>query len=175
MIGLAKLAAAVALLALVRQGQDPAKLLQLEQKFREQTDPVHRAKALAKLASGEIRAAQEEIRAGQTDQALGRLDRFRDDAREVYQALQASGINAVKRPAGFQELQIALRESVRRLRDIIFGLSLERRGGFVTAQQDLDQINNQLLQDLFPPPPPPKPRRKRHARLPRSLAPRAPS
>jgi hypothetical protein len=174
-IGLAKLAAAVALLALVSQGQDPAKLLQLEQKFREQTDPVHRAKALAKLASGEIRAAQEEIRTGQPDQALSRLDRFRDNARDVYQALQASGINAVKRPAGFQELQIALRESVRRMRDVIFGLSLERRGGFVTVQQDLDRINNQLLQDLFPPPPPPKPKKKKHAGLGGALGPRAPA
>jgi hypothetical protein len=147
--GLIQLVAAATLFALLSHSQDPMKLLRLEQKFQEQTDPVHQAKALAKLGPEEIRAAQDEIRAGQVDQALTRLQHFRDNARNVQRALEASGINAVKKPGGFQELQIALRESVRRLRDIIFGLSLERRGAFVEVRQDLDQVNNHLLQDLF--------------------------
>lgn len=136
----------------------------MEQKFREQTDPVHRAKALAKLGPEEIRAAQEEIQAGQVDHALARLQRYSDDARNVQHALEASGINAVKKPGGFQELQIAVRESVRKMRDIIFGLSLQHRSAFAGVRQDLDQVNNHLLQDLFPPPPPPKPKKMKKKR-----------
>jgi hypothetical protein len=142
------------------KGQDSANLQRLEQQFQEQSNPVRRAKDLGKLSKEEIRAVRAEILTGQIDQAADRVDRYRDEVCKTEQALMASGIDAVRKPGGFQELQIAIRESVGKLRDIILAVPLNRRRRFEAARDDLVRIDNQLLQELFPPPPVPRARQQ---------------
>jgi uncharacterized coiled-coil DUF342 family protein len=154
--GVAKLAFALLALLLMPFAQNQKKLLKLENKFQEQKDAVHRAKALAKLLPKEVEMASHEVRDGHMDQAIGRLEQYRDQVVQVHQELLATGRNPVKKSSGFKELQISLRESVRKLRDLIFNLPLENRQPFEAVRQDLSHVNNQLLQELFPPRPPPK-------------------
>lgn len=159
--GLAKLAGAVLLLSLAFPGQNPKKLRRLEAKFERQKGAVHQAKALAKLLPKEIEMAAEEIQAGEYDQGVARLEHWGNTAQQVHDALVATGRNAVRKPAGFTELQVAMRVSLRGLRDIIFSLPLGRRHQAETVQANLSQINSQLLQELFPPPRPSKPKRRK--------------
>jgi hypothetical protein len=152
---------AFALLALLFPfAQNQKKLLKLENKFQKQKDAVHRAKALAKLLPKEVEMVSHEVHTGQREQAVERLEQYRDLVVRVHQELLATGRNPVKKSSGFKELQISLRESVRKLRDLIFNLPLESRRPFEAVRQDLSHVNNQLLQELFPPRPPPK--KKKH-------------
>ena len=162
----AKLAITALLALLVLPfSQNPKKLLKMEQKFQEQTDAVHRAKELAKLLPKEVQMSSREVHQGQMAPAIERLEKYRDLVVRVHQELLATGRNPVKHSSGFKELQISLRESVRKLRDLIFYLPLERRQRFETVRQDLDQVNSELLQELFPPPRP-RPRKEKHPAFP---------
>jgi len=133
-------------------------LQKLEQNFQKQKDPVHRAKALAKLLPKEVEAAGLKVKAGQVDEGIEMLTHYRDETRHVYQALVATDRNPVKKPDGFMQLQIALRESVRRLRSVLYIVPYERRQRVEAVRADMEQLNAQLLQQLFPPPHP-KPRK----------------
>jgi hypothetical protein len=137
-------------------GVNQKRLTKLEAKFKEQKGAVHQAKVLAKLLPAEVQMASEEIQQGEIDQGMARLERWSNRTQQVHDALIATGHNPVKRPAGFTELQVALRESLRGLRDIIFSMPLGRRHPAETVRSNLSQINSQLLQELFPPPPLPK-------------------
>jgi hypothetical protein len=156
-----QIVSAVLLLALLPHPQDMKKLRKLEHNFEKQKDPVHRAKALAKLITREVDVASAEIRKGEINEGVARLERYRDLARRVHEELLATGRNPVKKPDGFMQLQIALRESVRRLNDLIFLIPIGRREPVEVVREDLDRINAQLLAELFPPPKP-KPKKKKH-------------
>lgn len=168
MTGSATLASFMVLLSLALPVQNPKQLQKqirnlekLERKFQDQKGAVHQAKVLAKLLPKEVQMAAEEIREGEFDQGVERLERWSDQAEEVHDALIATGRNPVKKPAGFTDLQVALRESIRGLRNIIFSLPLGRRHRAEGVRANLSQINSQLLQELFPPPPPPKKEKKK--------------
>lgn len=137
----------------LKEQKDVAKL---EAKFEREKDAVRQAKVLAKLLPKEVSMASEEIQQGEFDQGIARLQHWSVQTQQVHDALIATGRNAVKRPAGFTELQVALRESLRGVRDIIFSMPLGHRRRAETVQTDLSQINSQLLQELFPPPTPKK-------------------
>ncbi|HVC00458.1 MAG TPA: hypothetical protein VNJ12_14155 [Candidatus Dormibacteraeota bacterium] len=154
MIGRTQFAGVMLLFSLALHGQQPTrKLLKLEAKFQDQKGAVKRAKTLAKLLPEEVRVAAEEIQEGEFDQGVARLEHWSAEAQQAHDALIATGRNAVKKPDGFTELQVALRESLRGLRNIVFYLPLGRRHSAETVQAHLSRINSQLLQELFPPPP----------------------
>ncbi len=150
----------VALLAsFLPLAQSPGQVRQvqkLEQKFVSEKDPVNRAKALAKLLPREIDEAAAEIRGGNTSAGISRLQHYRDVARQVHQALLGMGRLPAKKPEGFMQLQIALRESLRRLSDLLFLIPLGQRDPVEVVRSDLSLLNSQLLQELFPPPAPRK-------------------
>lgn len=131
--------------------QNPKKLQEMEQKFQEQTDPVNRAKELAKLLPKEIEMASKQVRQGAAADAIQRLERYRDEVVKAHQALLATGNNPVKKSAGFRQLQISLRESLRRLRGLVTDAPLESQQQLENVRQDLEKVNSQLLEELFPP------------------------
>ena len=158
-----KLAPVLLLLAPPASAQDAKRLVKaeqevkhLEQKYEKEQkkDAVHQAKALAKLLPKVVEAAGLEIQAGQVDQGIGALTHYRDEAQRVYQALLATNRNAVKKPDGFKQLQIALRESVRGLRAVAYQMPFSRRSSVEAVRADLEQLNGQILQKLFPAPKP---------------------
>jgi hypothetical protein len=67
--------------------------------------------------------------------------------------LKATGRNAEKQPAGFRELQIHARKSLRQVTQVVLGAPFDQREPFAAAQHDIEQIDQQLIQMLFPPPP----------------------
>jgi hypothetical protein len=64
--------------------------------------------------------------------------------------LIVTGVDAEKKPAGFKELQISLRETIRRVDDLIFTLNLDKRPFFREVRNDLFANQNQLIDKLFP-------------------------
>ena len=65
-------------------------------------------------------------------------------------ALRGTGVDAERKPAGFKELQISLRETIRRVDDLIFTLNVDKRPFFREVRNDLFMFQNELIDDLFP-------------------------
>jgi hypothetical protein len=118
--------------------------------YQAETDPVRKAKILGKLGSLEVRQARADLRAGEDDKSLGVLEHYRDEVRATVEALSATGVNAERHPAGFKELQIGLRQTVRQLDDLIAAATFDKRESFQAVRSDLIGLQNSLINALFP-------------------------
>jgi hypothetical protein len=118
--------------------------------YATQTNPVERAKILAKLAPREMAAARALANAGNDDQAMAALGKFRDEVVETSRALIDSSTDASRHPNGFRELQISLRMFLRRLDDMTLSVQQDERSGFRDIKSDLETAQNSLIDALFP-------------------------
>jgi hypothetical protein len=120
------------------------------EKYQQETNPVHKARALAKLAKPQIDLARKQLNAGDEVASLHTLEQFRDECQKTFAALKATGINAVKKPSGFKQLQIAIRQSIYGINDLILALPVDKRIFFRAVRTDLINVQNQLIDALFP-------------------------
>ena len=127
-------------------------LNKLEVQCQSETNPVQKAKLLAKLGPLEVDEAARRIGENQDEAAMASLERFRDDVRSTADALTAMQVNAARHPAGFKELQIGLRESLRRLGDLVLQVSSDQQPRFEALRSDLSATQNSLIEALFPSP-----------------------
>jgi hypothetical protein len=118
--------------------------------YEAESDTVRKAKILAKLGPLEIAEARANVRAEKEEQALALLEKYRDEVGKTAEALAATGVDAQRRPAGFKELQISLRESIRHLDDLILSLPVDTRQFFQAVRSDLSATQNLLFDALFP-------------------------
>jgi hypothetical protein len=128
--------------------QDP--LTKLRAEYAAQTNPVDKAKALAKLAPHEMTAARALSKAGDDVKALAALGKYRDEAVATTHALIATGVDASRHSRGFRELQIGLRMFIQRLDDLTLSLQQDERSAFRDVKADLEMAQNSLIDALFP-------------------------
>jgi hypothetical protein len=119
-------------------------------RYDQETDPVRKARALAKLGDDQIDEARKQLKAGDDVASLHILEQYRDEIQHTAEALKATGLDAEKKPAGFKELQISLRECVRRVDDLILSLPVDKRPFFREVRTDLVKTQNELIDALFP-------------------------
>ena len=119
-------------------------------KYQHEGDPVRRARDLAKLGDEQIDLARRQLKADQEVDSLHTLEQYRDEVRETVTALIGMGVDAERKPAGFKELQISLRETIRRIDDLILTLNVDKRPFFREVRNDLFTNQNQLIDKLFP-------------------------
>ena len=148
------------ILAVVSPAAAQDALLKMRAEYAAESNPVDKAKILAKLGSRELAAVRAHLNEGDEEKALAVLEQYRVAVRDTAQALSALGINASRRPSGFRELQISLRVSIRRLDDLILSLQLDSRPLFRAVRSDLETVENSLIDALFPVQ---EPRRSRNA------------
>jgi hypothetical protein len=129
-------------------------LTKMQAQYAAETNTVDKAKILAKLGPRELSVARDWIKAGDSDKALSELRQYSDSVRQTTDALVASGIDASRHAAGFKELQISLRDSLRRLNDLILSSHQDLRPDFRSVRTDLEAAQNALIDALFPAPPP---------------------
>jgi hypothetical protein len=119
-------------------------------KYQTETDPVRKSRALAKLGDEQVDLAKKQLKAEDEVASLHTLELYRDEVRDTVAALKGMGIDAERKPAGFKELQISLRETIRRIDDLILTLNVDKRPFFREVRNDLFMYQNELIDDLFP-------------------------
>jgi hypothetical protein len=119
-------------------------------RYEQETDPVRKARALVKLGDDQIDEARRQLKDGNDVASLHALEQYRDEIQHVAEALKATGVDPEKKPAGFKELQISLRETVRRIDDLILSLPVDKRPFFREVRSDLVKTQNDLIDALFP-------------------------
>ena len=142
--------AAIAVLALFAPLAAQDRLATELARYEQEADPVRKARALAKLGDDQIDEARRQLKAGDDVASLHTLEQYRDEIQHTAEALKATGFDAEKKPAGFKELQISLRESVRRIDDLVLSLPVDKRPFFRGVRTDLVKTQNELIDALFP-------------------------
>jgi hypothetical protein len=118
-------------------------------KYQHETDPVHKSRALVKLGDDQIDLAKKQLKEDEVA-SLHTLEQYRDEVHDMVTALNAMGVDAERKPAGFKELQISLRETIRRIDDLILTLAVDKRPFFRAVRNDLFTDQNVLIDELFP-------------------------
>ena len=112
--------------------------------YQHETDPVRKARALAKLGDEQVDLAKKQLKAEDEVASLHTLEQYRDEVQDTVAALNAMGVDAERKPAGFKELQISLRETIRRIDDLILTLNVDKRPFFRAVRNDLFMDQNEL-------------------------------
>jgi hypothetical protein len=145
-VGWAVLMIVVAASSVVAQDRVP----ELRARFQNETNPVHKAKIIPRLADAEFSDIDNQVAAGHLDDAASIAEKVRDEAHTAQQALDGMKRDAENHPDGYRQLQISVRESVRRLNDILTGLAGDDQKPFQEVRDDLEKLNQQLIHQLFP-------------------------
>jgi hypothetical protein len=123
---------------------------ELRARFEKETDAVRKAGLVAPLADSEFRDMHEKIDAGDLAAAADVAGRVRDEAEAGKKALDAKHRDAEVHPEGYKKLEISVRESVRRLDDIMVSLAKDEQKPFAEVRADLETLNRELIHQLFP-------------------------
>jgi hypothetical protein len=125
------------------------RLNEYETQYQNEKDPVRKARLLGQIGPLQIDRARTTFKDGQDEKALDMIGRYRDQVRAAWDALLATGVNPVKKPAGFKELQIGLRVTLRRLDDFILGIPQDKQPWFRGVRTDIAETENRLIDALF--------------------------
>jgi DNA-binding response OmpR family regulator len=145
-----RIAAICATLALATQLAAQDRLAIMLTQYQHETDPVRKARILIKLGDDQVEEAKKRLKDGEDVASLHILELYRDEVKETVAGLEAGGVDAEKKPGGFKELQISLRETVRRVDDLILTLPVDKRPFFREVRTDLANAQNELIDSLFP-------------------------
>jgi hypothetical protein len=123
---------------------------ELRSRFEKETDPVRKARLVAQLADAEFRDMHEKIDDGNLSDAAEIAGRVRDEARASKKLLDAKSRDAEAHPEGYKQLEISVRESIRRLDDIMVSLAKDEQQPLAEVRKDLDELDRQMIHQLFP-------------------------
>jgi hypothetical protein len=126
------------------------RLAQYKTQFDNERDPVRKAKILVKLSESQFQQIRSEADSGKVDEGLRDLETLRDECVSTHEALKAKAVDPERKSAGFKELEISVRESLHRLREVLAGLSGEDEKHYAKVRVQLEQLNNELIKELFP-------------------------
>jgi hypothetical protein len=129
-------------------GQD--RLADLRSRFSHESDPVRKAKLMPDLGNAEFREIESDLLAERLPDALTVLQQYRDEAQSCEKELDAKNVDAEQHPAGFKQLEFSLRESLRRLDDLLVTLTRDDQVPFQAVRNDIDDMNRHLIHELFP-------------------------
>ena len=145
-----RIAATIAALALATALAAQDRLAIALGQFQHETDPVRKARVLSKLGDDQVEEAKKELKSGEDVASLHTLEQYRDEVRATVDGLEAGGVDPEKKPAGFKELQISLRETIRHVDDLILTLPVDKRPFFRDVREDLAKAQYELIDSLFP-------------------------
>ncbi|MGH9715795.1 MAG: hypothetical protein ACRD4R_03565 [Candidatus Acidiferrales bacterium] len=128
----------------------PDRAPELRARFEHETNPVRKAKLMQKLGSAEFKDIEKDVAAGRLAQAARIFHQYRAEAELSSKDLDETGVNAVKKSAGFKQLQFSVREAVRRADRLISTMTVDRQIPFRRDRDSLEELNSHLLQELFP-------------------------
>ena len=113
-------------------------------------DPVKKAKDVVRQGELQLAQVRREVRDENFDAALRVLRDYRDAIKSAHVGLRASGKDAEKKPNGFKNLQIHIRQNMARLGQTVLTVPVDQREPFEAIRKELDTIDRELIDALFP-------------------------
>jgi hypothetical protein len=145
---IAGLALAAALLSGPVIAQD--RTAEIRSRFSKETDPVRKAKILPQLSDSEFHEIQPLLVSGNLTGAAAIATQLADEAESAVKGLDAKVRDPEKHAEGYRQAEISVRNSQRRINDILVGLSADDQKTFLDARNRLDELERHLIRELFP-------------------------
>jgi hypothetical protein len=123
---------------------------EIEARIERESNPVKKAKLEIELGSLKLEKAGQAYARDDTEAGAKLLDACKVWMQQAWALLEASGRDAVHKPQGFKDLDIALREGARKLDDLQRGVPSAERGAIQHAAKELDAVHQRVLSALFP-------------------------
>ena len=123
----------------------------LQARIEREPNPVKKAKFEVRLGRVKLAQAIAAYDKGDLDRSNALAAAYLAEMKGAWQRLRDTGRNAVKKPEGFRELDIALREDARVLDDLAHRIPYNDRGPVTEVAHAVDQLHGEVLAALFPP------------------------
>lgn len=130
-----------------RRGPSEAELLD---RISRERNPVKKAKLEVRLANVKLKQAISAYDERKLSQGSTLLAAYLDDMNEAWHTLQATGRDATRKPQGFMDLEISLREGLRDLLDVRGRVYYAERGPIDHTRTEIGSLHAQVLSALFP-------------------------
>lgn len=111
---------------------------------------MRRAQDMPKLGELEFEEITRDVDAGKLPEGLAVLKEYRDEISSCEKALDAQKINAEKHPKGYKQLEISLRQSLRKLNNLLVSFTSDEQAPFAEVRRSLEDLNRHLIHELFP-------------------------
>ncbi len=128
----------------------PDKTAELRSRFVKETNPVKKARILPQLADAEFLQVQAQLKADNAAEAGAIVEQMAEEAATSHAALEAKGRDPEEHPQGYRELEISVRQTLRRIDAILAGLTTDEQAPFQEARSQMDDLDRKLLRELFP-------------------------
>jgi hypothetical protein len=123
----------------------------LQARIEREQNPVKKAKFEVRLGRVKLTQAIAAYDKGDLDRSNALAAAYLVEMKGAWQRLRGTGRNAEKKPEGFRELDIALREDARVLDDLAHRIPYNDRGPVAEVAHAVDQLHGEVLAALFPP------------------------
>ena len=125
-------------------------------RLRRESDPVRKAKIEIRLSRLKLSQAMSACGKGDFEATNELLAAYLERIKSAWATLKASGRQAHKKPAGFKDLDIALREDSRYLEDLRHRVPYMARSPVDKVAEEVEVLRSEVLKALFPTEPPRK-------------------
>lgn len=142
------------------QSEIQERVQKLQERFDHETNAVSKAKLVPKLGDAQFEESRAATKAGDFDRAGLIFEKYRDNVHEALAALEKTGHNAERKPAGYKQLQMHVQKALRELNDTLLVAPAQYHPPLQLVQRDLNQMDDELLRLLFPKRPDAAPRPK---------------
>jgi len=123
---------------------------ELRARFVKELDPIHKAKLLPALSDSEFGEIQALLAAENLPEASHVATELAEEAETAVKALDAKGRDPEKHPEGYKQVEFSVRSSLRRIDYVLVGLSADNQVLFLAVRGRLNDLERQLIHDLFP-------------------------
>ncbi len=126
------------------------KVQELQARFDQEPDPVHKAKLLEKLGDAQFAEARTAGQAGDYSAVGLLMEKYRDNVRIALKGLKKRQQDAEKHPEGYKQMQFHVDKALRELDQILVVAPAEYKPPLRLVRRDLVAMNDELLRMLFP-------------------------
>jgi hypothetical protein len=118
--------------------------------IQRERNPIRKAKLEVQLANLKLGQAVSAYDGRELVQGSKLLTDYLGDIKAAWHTLQATGRDPTKKPQGFIDLEISLRENMRRLTQARERVYYTSRGPIDKVQSQINNLHTQVLAALFP-------------------------
>jgi hypothetical protein len=140
----------ILLAALCGMGAAADKLSDLQARFDNETNGVHKAKMLQKLGDAEFEEASRAEKSGDYTTVDLILEKYRDNVRAASAAIEKETPDGERHPNGYKQLEMHVQKGLREVDEILLIAPTEFKPPLELVRQDLISFDDKLLRSLFP-------------------------
>ena len=122
----------------------------LQARFDREGNSVHKAKLLEKLGDAQLELTRRASQANDFKTIGFVMEKYRDNARVAIDALKKDHRDAEHHTSGYKQLQIHVHKSLREVDEVLVVAPDEYRPPLEIVRRDLANIDDELLELLFP-------------------------